>query len=349
MYAILRTKKLKSKSHLTRACEHNLRLRHQNNIDDGRSHLNRILLNSLGIDTADATSFQKKLEQHYAELGIKEKQENILAFEYVATASPKFFNGKSNEDIERWAKHQTDFIQTEFGEQLKFAILHLDEKTPHLHFFISTEIKSVKKYRNRHGECHKTTWSLNSEKINPEYLSDLQTRFSKHNKIFGLRRGVKGSKRKNTPLKQFYRMADKAIESNYQNQIDELISGVELSMGERFNMNTIREKIREKLSPSLNNFFKQQKALKELLKLDLQKLQKTLISDEEKLKHDKEYVASIRELYSEAINSRMKDIQVTEMLAEMNSLLSDEITRLKQKYEPDAVDTGNAGIRFKKK
>jgi hypothetical protein len=90
MYAILRTKKLKSKSHLTRACEHNLRLRQQNNINADRSCLNRVLLNPLGIEISDATSFQKKLEQHYAVLGIKEKQDNILAFEYVATASPKF-------------------------------------------------------------------------------------------------------------------------------------------------------------------------------------------------------------------------------------------------------------------
>jgi hypothetical protein len=240
-------------------------------------------------------------------------------------------------------------MQKEFGRQLKFAVLHLDEKTPHLHFLVSSEMKSEKKYRNRHGECHKTTWSLNSEKINPDYLSDLQSKFAIHNKIYGLRRGVKGSRRKNVPLKQFYRMVDQAVATSYKEQIDELIDSVELSIGERLSMETIREKIRAQLSPYLNRFARQQKALKELLKLDFHKLQTELISDQVKLKEEQEKVTSIRAVYSEAINGRLKDIEVTEMLLEQNGLLADEIDRLRQKYEPDTAGTEKTGIRFKKK
>lgn len=349
MYAILRTKKLKNRAHLTRACEHNLRLRQQYNIDANRSSLNCILHDALGVDTTDATSFQKKLGQYYSNLGIKEKEGNILAFEYVATASPKFFKNKTDDEIKKWAKYQVDFMQKEFGEQLKLAILHFDELTPHLHCFLGTEIKSIKKYKNRHGECHKVSWSLNSEKINPDYLSKLQTKFAKHNNIWGLRRGVKGSKRKNVSLKQFYDMVDKAISISYKEQIDGLINNIEISIGERLSLDTIRTKIREQLTPYLAHFTKQQKALKELLKLDFHKLQTELISDQGRLKQEQQEVTAIREVYAEAINGRLKDIQVTEMLLEQNGLLADEVERLRKRYEPDAIDTGNTGICFKNK
>lgn len=348
MYAILRTKKIKNRYHLTSASEHNLRLRKQNNINTESSHLNRILHDTLGIDKTDATSFQKKLCSHYADLGIKEKQANVLAFEYVTTASPKFFIQKNQKQIEEWAWSQIDFMKKEFGEQLKLALLHLDEKTPHLHFFVSTEVHSVKKYKNRHGECHKETWSLNSEKINPEYLSDLQSKFAQHNKIFGLHRGVPGSKRKNVPLKYFYRMVDKVIETSYTKQINELIDGVELSVGERLSMQTIRNKIREHLLPLLNHFTKQQKAFKEILKLDTHKLQVELIADQKKLKDEREDISARKAVYSEAINGRLQDIQMTEMLLEQNVMLANEIDRLRQKYEPHAVLPVNEEIRFKR-
>lgn len=155
LFAILRTKKLKSKSKLTAAAEHNLRLRTQANIDADRSHLNQILYNPLGIDSNDATSFQRKLSEHYSSLGIKIKAENTLAFEYAVTASPKFFEGKTTEQIGKWAYHQVEFMRKEFGDKLQFGVLHLDETTPHIHFFVSTEQRSIKKYKNRYALAKK--------------------------------------------------------------------------------------------------------------------------------------------------------------------------------------------------
>ena len=41
--------------------------------------------------------------------------------------------------VDEWAQKQLEFMKTEFGENVKVAVLHLDEKTPHLHFLLSTE------------------------------------------------------------------------------------------------------------------------------------------------------------------------------------------------------------------
>ncbi len=328
MYAILRTKKLKNRNKITEATEHNLRLRTQHNINDDRSHLNQILYNPLGINLTEASSFQEKLTEHYLNLNIKEKQNNTLAFEYVVTASPEFFLKKSIEEIGKWSGDQVEFMRKEFGDQVKFAILHLDEKTPHIHFFVSTEVKSIKKYKNRYGFCEKETWSLNSEKIDPDFLADLQTRFALENKKWGLKRGVKGSVQKNVPLKHFYEMVDKIMSTSYKEKINNLIDQIELSFGERLKIETVRNKVREHLSPYLNNFARQSKAYKEFSKLDFHKMQEELIDEHKKLKLELETIAAKREVYKESIN------EYSEVLAK-NDVLKKEIEALKQKYEPE--------------
>ena len=317
MYAILRTKKLKNRSHITQASEHNLRLRNQSNIDSGRSHLNKILFNPLGIDQNDASSFQKKLTEHYLSLGVKEKQNNSLAFESVATASPEFFKNKSELEINNWASDQIKFMKNEFGDQLKLAVLHLDEKTPHLHFFVSTEVESVKKYKNRYGICEKKTWSLNSEKINPEYLVELQTKFAQHNKKWGLIRGVKGSRLKHVPLKVFYKMVDRIMTASYKKKINEMIDRIEISVGERLSIDSIRDKIREQLTPYINSTTREKKFYREFTKIDFHKMQEELIADQKKLKLERENIIARKKIYAEAIN---KDVEQSK---EINNLMSE--------------------------
>ena len=101
--------------------------------------------------------------------------------------------------------HQIDFFKQEFGENLKVAVLHLDESTPHLHLMVSTEIKSEKKYKNQKGEFFKTTYSLNAKRWNPEFLISLHDKNALHNKKFGLERGVQGSDRVHETVKEHYR------------------------------------------------------------------------------------------------------------------------------------------------
>ncbi|MCA8073731.1 plasmid recombination protein [Burkholderia vietnamiensis] len=341
-YAILRTKKLKSKSKLTAVAEHNLRLRTQANIDADRSHLNQILYNPLGIDPNDATSFQRKLSEHYSDLGIKIKTENTLAFEYVATASPKFFEGKTTEQIGKWAYHQTEFMRKEFGDRLQLGILHLDESTPHIHFLVSTECKSIKKYKNRYGACEKETWSLNSEKINPEYLRTLQDNYATSNKIFGLSRGVKYSKLKNTTLKTFYRTMKKVFGSTFDKALDQAIQNIEISMGDRLSsQDDLRAKIKISLKPVFERFAKSQKALQEAANLDVGNLQEYLKRELEKLEIDKELVAKRKEVYREWLKDSGDVLRKLEVLETENMHLKAEIERFEASVSPPPTSNTN--------
>ena len=75
----------------------------------------------------------------------------MLAQEFVVSASPEFFEGLTPDQVGLWADHQLKFMKNEFGDNLQIAVLHLDEKTPHLHFLLSCEEKSLKSYKNQKG------------------------------------------------------------------------------------------------------------------------------------------------------------------------------------------------------
>jgi hypothetical protein len=215
MYSILRTVKIKDRQKISKVSEHNFRLRSQLNIDDDRTKENVILVNKLKVDIKVTPSLQEKLTEHYQKLGIKERADNVLMMEFVVSASPEFFEEKTDGEIKKWADHQVKYFEKEFGQNLQMGILHLDEKTPHIHFMVSTEHETVKTYKNRHGTTEKKTWSLNAKRFNPQFLTDMQSSYAMHNSIFGLKRGRKSTK-EHVKLKDYYdsiKKMDKELKS----------------------------------------------------------------------------------------------------------------------------------------
>lgn len=205
MYCTLRTQKLKDRKKITEAASHNFRLRHQGNIDATRSQLNSVLVNNLGADLTRAEGLQEAISAHYKAIGAKENKDSVLAQEFVISASPEFFTGKSRAEVDEWASHQVEFMRKEFGGNLQVAVLHMDERTPHLHFLLSCDEKSLKRYKNRHGECFKEKVGLNANRWGPDFLVGLHDRHARHNEVFGLKRGQPGSKAKHKPVKEYYR------------------------------------------------------------------------------------------------------------------------------------------------
>lgn len=342
---ILRTEKVKSRQKITQAAEHNFWIRTQLNIDGSRSDLNVIYINSLNADTKNSSSLQEKLTEYYQSLGIKEKKDNVLMMEFVVSASPEFFKVKSKEEIEKWAKHQVEFFKKEFGEQVKIAVLHLDEKTPHLHFMVGTEFESVKKYKNQKGEFFKKTWSLNAKRYDPEYLVGLHDRHAIWNKKFGLKRGVKGSMRKHKTLKEFYDIVDKSLNADYSKSIEKVIESLETS----FLSNKVSiEEVREKFKPMLNTLLKQNKVLKDKFALDIKKWANDLSNLEEDLEKKQEELSARREVYSDAINRMNVDAKVIKEIQDENTALKKELAKYKpaNKLEPVSVSSINKGNKL---
>lgn len=221
MYNTIRTQKLKDRKKVSAAAAHNFRLRHQGNVDANRTPNNKVMVNSLNADLTRIDGLQEALSAHYKAIGAKENKNSVLAQEFVISASPEFFNGMKIEKVMEWAENQVKFMQDEFKDNLKVAVLHLDEKTPHLHFLLSTEKKTVKAYKNQHGNFSKETVSLNANRWDPLFLKGLHDRHAKFNGHYGLKRGKEGSKAKHKPVKDYYRELQK-LQARMENRVNQL-------------------------------------------------------------------------------------------------------------------------------
>jgi chromosome segregation ATPase len=209
---------------------------------------------------------------------------------------------------------------------MKLAVLHLDESTPHLHIMVSTETKSVKNYKNRYGVSKKETWSLNAERYNPNFLRGLHDRHAAHNKKFGLKRGVKGSMRKHTDLKEFYDIVDKALDTDYQKQIESTIETLETGL---ISKKVSIDEVRKKFAPMLNTLLKQNKALKAKFALDIKQWATELHDEAEALKKEREEVDRMKNHYGKGLRT-ISDLQAKNHLQQQLIAAKDrEIEELK--------------------
>lgn len=151
---------------------------------------------------------------------------SCVADEMIFTSGPEFFKDMSKEEILRWANGCMEFIYKDLGytkEQVIQSVLHLDEKTPHIHCVV---VPLVKKFDKR---VNKERYSISKRDYikDQNYLSILQDKycFRLNNLGFNLERGEKGTKIKNLSLgqlkgitRQYERLANKSkknIESEH--------------------------------------------------------------------------------------------------------------------------------------
>ena len=151
---------------------------------------------------------------------------SCVADEMIFTSGPEFFKDMSKEEILRWANGCMEFIYKDLGytkEQVIQSVLHLDEKTPHIHCVV---VPLVKKFDKR---VNKEKYSISKRDYikDQNYLSILQDKycFRLNNLGFNLERGEKGTKIKNLSLgqlkgitRQYERLANKSkknIESEH--------------------------------------------------------------------------------------------------------------------------------------
>ena len=73
---------------------------------------------------------QSRIEQS----GCRTRKDSTRFVDTLITASPEFFKKKSPEEIQAFFKRAADFLIDRVGrENIVSAIVHMDEKTPHLH------------------------------------------------------------------------------------------------------------------------------------------------------------------------------------------------------------------------
>ena len=73
---------------------------------------------------------QSRIEQ----AGCRTRKDSTRFVDTLITASPEFFKGKSPKEIQAFFQRAADFLINRVGrENIVSAVVHMDEKTPHLH------------------------------------------------------------------------------------------------------------------------------------------------------------------------------------------------------------------------
>jgi len=198
-YAICRTAKLKTAGNLGGVNDHLHRLRETPNADRELTYQNQQLRG--GDDLA--ADVQARLDA----AGCTVRKNAVLAVEHVLTVSPEFLNfhkgeanGKpallgSQTDRERLAQFRAralEWVDERYGrENVVSAVLHVDEKTPHLHIIVVPI--------DQKGKLNCRAYLGGAEKMRA-----MQTSFAEKMEPLGLVRGVEGSKSHHQTIQRFY-------------------------------------------------------------------------------------------------------------------------------------------------
>ena len=143
------------------------------------------------------------------------RKDAVLINEWIISSNRDFFKDLSQEETKNFFSSAKDYFAENFGEEnIRYAIVHLDESTPHMHMGIVPFDKdnklSAKRVFNREA-------LRNIQEDLPKYLQE---------QGFEIKRGLEGSDRKNLTVPEFKEMKreQKEIEREIERKKDELKS-----------------------------------------------------------------------------------------------------------------------------
>ena len=160
---------------------------------------NEILIGNKNVDIEDYIK------------NIKLRSNAVIARELLLTASPGFFQGMPPSELEKWKELNYNWLKKEFGDNCRYAVLHKDESTWHIHALI------VPKFQSKGKEILSNTRYFDGI----EKLREWQDKYSQSMKeVFKLlNRGLKNSKAKHIEIKHFYAMVNSKIDEKDLKQV----------------------------------------------------------------------------------------------------------------------------------
>lgn len=308
-FAVVRMIKLKS--HDLKGIQfHNQREKESKtnpDIDKSKSAFNYDLLNSNKIDYNKQV---KKIIESQKEGTRKIRKDAVLVNEFLVTSDKPFFEKLSPVQEKAFFKESAEFFKERYGEQnIVFATVHIDEKTPHMHI----------------GVVPMRDGRLQGKNVfNRKELLAIQDEFPKHmkEKGFDLDRGELGSKTEHIEIQRLKAMtvreevqrleyARETIKEDVQGlikavEVSKSVEGVKYEKGGLFDRGSIK---------LASEDFEQVKTLAKASE-GLKRENKRLKSDLEKMKER-----------NETLTKRNSN------LVEEKGELKKEISRLKELYE----------------
>ncbi|MCL4598623.1 plasmid recombination protein (plasmid) [Enterococcus hirae] len=198
-------------------------------IDTSLSELNYDLVNRTDNYKKDIENFINENKSTTRAV----RKDAVLINEWIITSDRKFFENLSDEDTKKFFITAKEYFEENFGEEnIRYATVHLDESTPHLHMGIVPFDKDKK---------------LSAKRVfNREALRNVQEDLPKllQEKGFDIERGLEGSDRKNLTVPEFKKLkeAEKEIERAIDRKKNELKAYTqENNISNKIDVNITRE------------------------------------------------------------------------------------------------------------
>ena len=197
------------------------------NADANRTHLNRELVKFPDGVKNRTEAIQFRID--HAGLHRKVGKNQTKAIRIILTGThEQMMKIADDGKLDKWIDANMKWLKDTFGsENLVSCVLHLDEKTPHLHATIVPIVTTERLRKKREGEKKYETKSgarLSADDVmRRTKLHEYQNSYAKTMKPFGLQRGIVGSTAKHQANSEYY----KQQVSRYEEDIARLQADIE--------------------------------------------------------------------------------------------------------------------------
>ncbi len=216
---------------------------HPKNADEKRTHLNRELIDFPDEVTTRTQAIQYRLDN--ADLKRKIGTNQVRAIRIMLTGTHEDMKRiEKAGKLDEWCSDNLDWLKQTFGKRnLVSAVLHMDEKTPHIHAtvvpIVTGERRKAPKEERPEKKSYKKKDSQSArlcvdDVMARNKLKEYQNTYAARMQKYGLQRGIEGSEAKHISTAQHYR--DLLV------QTEDLKEGMEILQEEK---TEVKEKIRD--------------------------------------------------------------------------------------------------------
>lgn len=197
------------------------------NADKTRTHLNRELIQFPDGVRSRTEAVQYRIDN--AGLHRKVGKNQTKAIRIILTGShEQMMEIEQSGKLDQWTDANLKWLRDTFGEDnVVSCVLHMDEKTPHLHATVVPIVTGERRRKSREGEKKYRTQAgprLSADDVmGRAQLSTYQNTYAEVMREFGLQRGVVGSTAKHQSNGEYYRQQM----LQYENDIARLNAEVE--------------------------------------------------------------------------------------------------------------------------
>ena len=181
------------------------------NVDGSRIHLDRELIAFPEGVKSRSAAIEHRIEN--AKLKRKVGKNQVHAIRIMISASPEAMERILQEgELDNWCERSVEWMQETFGrENLVSAVLHMDEKTPHIHATVVPIVTTARR-KKKAEDCVKKHYRKKVEGarlcaddvMTQAKLKHYQTSYADAMQSFGLERGIDGSEARHISTREYY-------------------------------------------------------------------------------------------------------------------------------------------------